>query len=271
MNTLSVLVNGRHVDTYNHQGKTFIEGRKGSQYAIKYRNNSRNRVKIVVSVDGLNVVSGDKNWERGYVVEPFGSITVPGWRKDSDNVAQFEFSSIKSSYNQHNDSGDAANIGVIGCRVHVEKPQLYTSNWIFYNPPINYHHHYNYPYNWTTTVGYNGGNGSGDIGSINNTLDDGHTVLNCSYTMDCAPIAQACAEASPLRSVPQNSVGTGWGENKTFETKTVNYEFYETPRETLLIYYDDRRGLERRGIRLADRQTYQHEPNAFPDGCPFPK
>src|SRR5580765_4744887 len=90
---LKVLVKNRPIDNYFHQGKTYIEGRKGSEYELEYTNPTAHRQKIIVSVDGLNVCSGDNNWEKGYVVEPYQNLIIPGWRKDSDNVAKFIFSS----------------------------------------------------------------------------------------------------------------------------------------------------------------------------------
>jgi hypothetical protein len=75
-------------------------------------------------------------------------------------------------------------------------------------------------------------------------------------------------------SAVKNAVGTGWGTNKQFQTRDVNYQFTTTASETFLIYYDDRRGLERRGIDLSHyRRPRQPEPQAFPGsvGCPPPK
>ena len=264
--SLQVIVNGRPIDTYSHKNKTYIEGWKGSEYEIQYRNESANRVKIVVSVDGLNVCSGDKNWERGYVVDAFQTLKIPGWRKDSGNVAKFVFSSVGKSYNQHNDSGDVANIGVIGCKVFVEKPKIQVS-WM----PNQFHYHYHYPrYPWYQTTGVYYNNPGINLNTQNiNVKDDGHMGVACSYSMDSYSGPEERTIGGPF---PQNSVGTGWGENKKFDTKEVNYEFCDTPSEVILIYYDDRRGLERRGINLKEKYSHFHEPNAFPsDGCPPPK
>ncbi len=265
--SLSVRINGRPIPSYFYQGKNFIEGWKGSEYEIKYQNISSSRHKIIVSVDGLNVVSGDTNWEKGYVIEPFHDITIPGWRKDSGNVAKFVFSSVRNSYNQHNEKGDVANVGVIGCKVFNEKPAV-KYNW----PPNQFHYHYNYPYPGYPYPNYTyytltGGTFFGSIPAVNmNTFDDGHSVI-------CAAAATEDSnfEEKTVGVIPQNSVATGWGENKTFETHSVNYEFEPNPVETILFYYDDRQGLQRRGIPM-DRPVYTYkEPNAFPDGCPPPK
>src|SRR4051812_41477867 len=99
-------VNGRAIDEYFKDNMMYVEGRKGSNYEIVVVNNTVIRKKFVVSVDGLNVISGDKTWERGYVIGPYQTLKIPGWRVDADKVAKFIFSSVNASYNQHNDSGD---------------------------------------------------------------------------------------------------------------------------------------------------------------------
>jgi hypothetical protein len=59
---MTVHVNGRSVKEYTHQGMSFIEARDGTNYTIKLKNNLGQRAMAVVSVDGLDVVSG-KNAE----------------------------------------------------------------------------------------------------------------------------------------------------------------------------------------------------------------
>jgi hypothetical protein len=276
---LTVVVNNRPIDEYKHPQKTqtyYIEGRKGSTYKLRYKNYTARRQKIVLSVDGLNVMSGDIDWQRGYVVEPYASLVVPGWRKDSGNVAKFEFSSIKQSYNQHNDSGQAQNIGVIGCRVYNEV--------IKYEPPkVVYHYHLN---NWPLT--YSGGGGgwvNGGGGGWSSTIGSpiGSTTL-CRGSSSHLGVAACNNSAAPAEHCFVNSaeqiglasanVGTGWGENQKFETVNVYYDFEQNVFTTLVLFYDDRRGLIQRGINIREDRIISPQafPNAFPnDGCPNPK
>ena len=41
-----------------HRGKTFVAGEHGDRYEIRITNNGASRLEVVVSVDGLDVVSG---------------------------------------------------------------------------------------------------------------------------------------------------------------------------------------------------------------------
>ena len=258
---LMVLVNGRVVDEYKHENQYFIEGRKGSEYVVRYRNCTSFRQKIVVSVDGLNVMSGDNTWEKGYVVNPYQVVDIPGWRKDSDNVAAFKFSSVRGSYNQHNETGKVQNVGVIGCRVYLQKP---TPVPAVPAVPVYHHYHwnvqpsYNPPYHWTSwnTSGTSGGGGGGNV--VSGTSG----VINASFN--------ACTEDMSLEPKSIANVGTGWGDNKQFNTINVNYEFEQNIHSQLLLYYDDIKGLRNRGINV--KEKYYSVPNAFPggDGCPPP-
>jgi hypothetical protein len=284
MGKLNILVKNRVVDEFYHEGKTFIEGRKGSDYTIQYHNNSSNRVKVVLSVDGLNVISGDTDWTRGYVVESWATVNVPGWRKDNNNVAQFVFSSQRGSYNQHNDEGDARNIGVIGAMVFQERPQYIWNNLTI--PVCGYHKDTGYdPWKYDT-YNYSGsvaraasskGNRFGDAevragGVVGSTLG-GQATFTATCNMAAQPQNSAFYAEPMAAAVEVNNVGTGWGSNQHFATHEVSYDFYDTTYETLTVYYDDIRGLRNRGIDIRYGKV-KHDPNPFPkykDGCPPPK
>jgi hypothetical protein len=54
----------------------------------------------VTSVDGVNVISGDtaSPSQSGYVLDPWGSVEIAGWRKGLDHVAAFYFTDLRDSY-----------------------------------------------------------------------------------------------------------------------------------------------------------------------------
>src|SRR5262245_45643570 len=65
-------------------GAFYFAGEEGQQYAIRITNNTAARVEAVVSVDGRDVVTGqlgDYRKQRGYIIEPFGSVVVDGFRQ----------------------------------------------------------------------------------------------------------------------------------------------------------------------------------------------
>lgn len=302
-NCLEILVKGRSITEYTHRGSVYVEGRKGSEYVIRYRNNSSTRKKVVISVDGLNVVSGNVNWKTGYVVEPWGVLDLPGWRKDDQNVAKFKFSSVGKSYNQHNDHGDVNNVGVIGVKVFHEEAELWKTPEIkhiyHHHNYWNWPHYYNYGpyYNSSNGLGIIGTSGSwGPIGAVNNNVQNSGGNLGVASVMNCSAEVKTaggstlrdrprsatkgrsearglCASGSDFE--PQQALGTKWGQNAEFKTGVSSYKFYDTASDTLLIYYDSREGLARRGINVR-WHVEQHRPEAFPTtytgvACPPPK
>ena len=54
----------------------------------------------MVTVDGLNVVSGERDAGRGrmYILDPWGSTTIRGWRRSLHDVHRFTFVDEKASY-----------------------------------------------------------------------------------------------------------------------------------------------------------------------------
>jgi hypothetical protein len=94
--------------------RTFALGSQGLAYRIGIENHARERFEAVASVDGLDVMDGSEAGfeQRGYVVEPFTSMVVEGWRTSEDTVAAFRFSEIEDSYAER--TGRARNVGVVG-------------------------------------------------------------------------------------------------------------------------------------------------------------
>ena len=77
---LRVLIKGRPITEFVHEGDTFMEGRGGSEFEIEVRNTTPNRVMAIVSVDGLSVISGTPAGvdSPGYIINGFQTIVIPG-------------------------------------------------------------------------------------------------------------------------------------------------------------------------------------------------
>src|SRR3954451_13478599 len=75
----------------------------------------------VLSVDGVNAITGESadTYQSGYVLEGYQSTEVDGWRKNMQEVAQFNFTALSDSYAAK--TGRPNNVGVIGVAVFREK------------------------------------------------------------------------------------------------------------------------------------------------------
>jgi hypothetical protein len=115
---------GAALETYYWHGEYWVAGQPGARYAIELHNRTGERLLAVMSVDGVNVVSGETAGfdQRGYVLEPYAQYQITGWRKSDSIVAAFGFTSAQASYAGL--TGRPQNIGVIGVAVFRERPVL---------------------------------------------------------------------------------------------------------------------------------------------------
>lgn len=112
---------GQLLPGFTGGGKTFVVGSDGERYRLVVRNGTGVRFEIVASVDGLDVIDGkpaDPN-RRGYILDPYGSLVIDGFRQSDDQVAAFQFGAVGQSYAAQT-SGDR-NVGVIGVAIFAEK------------------------------------------------------------------------------------------------------------------------------------------------------
>src|SRR5437016_10540560 len=112
---------GTSLAVYPKDGRRYIVGTPGHEYAVRIRNNTGERILAVTSVDGVNVVSGDtaSPEQSGYVIDPYGSVEIVGWRKSLERTASFYFTDLRDSYAAR--TGRPANVGVIGVAAFKEK------------------------------------------------------------------------------------------------------------------------------------------------------
>lgn len=111
---------GRELQRYPYRGQHWIEGTPGHRYAVRLRNSSDRRVLVVLSVDGVNAITGATAApeQTGYVLDPWQTAEITGWRKSDAEVAQFVFTDHGDSYASR--TARPANVGVIGIAVFDE-------------------------------------------------------------------------------------------------------------------------------------------------------
>ena len=114
---------GAALPVYQKDGRHYIVGMPGHEYAVRIRNCTGGRVLVVTSVDGVNVISGDtaSPGQSGYVLDPWASVEIAGWRKSMDRTAAFYFTDLGDSYAAR--TGRPQNVGVIGVAVFQERPK----------------------------------------------------------------------------------------------------------------------------------------------------
>lgn len=80
----------------------YFQAFAGRNYSVVLRNNTGRRIGVLLTVDGLNVVNGEitrlSAGEPMYVLDPWESATIRGWRTSMNEVRRFVFVDEKRSY-----------------------------------------------------------------------------------------------------------------------------------------------------------------------------
>jgi hypothetical protein len=285
---IQILVNGSRCKQYNHNGKVFIEAKRGSEYSIEIKNHSFERILAVCSVDGLDILNGKPAKEDGpgYVINGYNNGKFDGFRVSDEKVAKFVFDCKGESYAASKGDNSEKNVGVIGVRLFEELQHLPP-------PPEKIYIHHDYPPikpirpwgPWTpyepmwcgdtyTTCGH------GMTRSCNNSLGDRET-----YSCNNIPTKGEASSKSSLgnqiklasvnttniaKSIQNNTkilrgfdMGTKWGEAK--ESKVIEVEF---ERGILAlsknIYYASRQSLIEMGVPIGNEKQVSF-PEPFRD------
>lgn len=112
--TVDILVSDTPQRQYAHDGRSYVEARRGREYAIRIRNPYGVRVAVALSVDGLNTIDAKETtaWRaRKWVLAPYETVTINGWQTSHTEARRFEFTTEDRSYGRV--LGSTANLGVI--------------------------------------------------------------------------------------------------------------------------------------------------------------
>ena len=262
-----ILVNGHAVREYSHKERTYIEGRKGQNYVIKIRNNGSRRILAIPTVDGLSVLDGKTAdySSPGYIVDGYSSLTVKGWRRSDDEVAEFFFSTNDDSYSAS--MGKGGNQGVIGVAVFREKEK---------DPIVKYtiidHHHcniYGCPHCWPIHW-YHTSSGTSS-GSVNLTATNTSNTFQMKSEEAALSKQMKDFDGAAAASQVKQDLGTGWGDTLRDRVQRVEFEKEKVPDAVFEIYYNTREQLQALGVDF-DTQIKYITPSAFPGGyCEPPK
>ena len=112
---------GVELPVYGHRGQQWVPGQPGRGYQVRLTNQSDERVLVVLSVDGVNAVTGQTAapHQTGYVLGPWQSAEIDGWRKSMQETARFVFTDLPDSYAAR--TGRPDNVGVVGIAVFAER------------------------------------------------------------------------------------------------------------------------------------------------------
>jgi hypothetical protein len=235
---------GERLPVYTHDGRLYVPGTPGNRYSVELRNRTERRILAVVSVDGVNVLSGDTAAvsQAGYVLSPQQAYAIAGWRKSLDEVASFYFTPLVHSYAAR--TGRPANVGVIGVAVFCEQPEA---------PPARIEER---PRE----------RDAGDSRATPQEAGDGTLEAEPEASADATRRGSGVGQSAPAPAREAHRtirLGTGHGERLASTVETTPFRRARaTPDETLVIHYDSRANLVARGI--IPRPAPERSPDPFP-------
>lgn len=235
------LETGRWLERHPHRGRLHVAGEPGHRYAVVLRNLGGERVLAVLSVDGVNAISGQTagTGQAGYVLEPWQQLEVRGWRKGLSEIAEFHFTALPDSYAAR--TGRPDNVGVIGVAVFRERAQPQP----YYAPPV----------------------------ARDNEYDDRYRGRNESKSAPAAApqASRRAAEAADSVSGVGQSIGTGHGQREWAPVSRTDFvRASRTPAQVVQVRYDDIPNLVAMGVMPRpyryDDGYRRGQPQAFPNG-----
>jgi hypothetical protein len=223
---------GETLPMYWHNGRWWVPGTPGARYAVALTNRTGARTLAVVSVDGVNVVSGESAApdQTGYVLNRGQFAQITGWRKDMTRVAAFEFTALDQSYAAR--TGRPDNVGVIGVAVFRERVRPSTP------PPA--------------------------VLRQESSRDAGAAPAPAAEANAAA--SDAARGRSDEAQSKEQRLGTGHGRNERAPTSYTDFaRAQSTPDELIAIHYDGRDNLLAMGVIPRPRPM----PNPFPATAGF--
>jgi hypothetical protein len=208
-------VSGRELPVYWHEGRAYVVGKPGSEYRLVVRNRIGEDVLAVVSVDGVNAVTGETATpdQGGYIVASRDRVDVTGWRKSLGQTAAFYFTSLGDSYASR--TGRPGDVGVIGVA-------LFRRAANYYDEPQPY---------WDKRR--EGGAGDQGAPSARSLPKD----------------APSSSKSLPKHAQSSAPIGTGHGRRETSPAQWGEFQRATTqPEEIVAIYYDSYPNLVAQGV-----------------------
>ena len=247
---------GATLPVHLHQGRYWVAGQPGSRYAVRLHNKSGGRLLSVMSIDGVNVISGETagTSQSGYVFSPWERYDLTGWRKSQAQVAAFYFTALPDSYAAR--TGRPDDVGVIGVALFREKPPA-VSNVMPRPQP------------WGRRDGAGAGASADRERSEAPSAPSTPAAAAPPAGEASGPAKSATADSAvgeiraEQRAKAESKLGTGHGQRETAPVTYTSFQrAQDTPDEVVVIHYDSRANLLAMGVIAEPRPPVR--PRPFP-------
>ena len=239
--------------SYWFRGQNYVEGRQNQEFRVRLRNKGGERVMAVLSVDGVNAISGETAGvnQTGYVLAPYQTLDVDGWRKSNVRTAAFYFTHISDSYAARTRRPE--NVGVIGAAIFRELRYEYGDEE---------YDEYSQDDGYSANDEYARGKSGGAVPS--------GAPATPAPSSPSTPQAKPGAVAPPVSKsygqtgVPGAPLGTGHGRQEYRPSVSVAFEREDEVFEVVKVRYDSRANLIALGVIPRPGYYRPGTPQAFP-------
>jgi hypothetical protein len=260
---------GRELPVIRHGGQLYVVGTPGSEYSVVLRNRTGADVLAVLSVDGVNAVSGETAApeQTGYVLSAQQRAEIRGWRRSLQQTAAFFFTELPNSYAAR--TGRPDNVGVIGLAVFRRQAEL---------PPVTVAPRAPRPQaandaSWgersraeqAAAAGASASAGAADAERAAPVPPAAAAARGSSSAEAIGNSTDGLTAREAQRRRDAGPLGTGHGRREHSPTQYTSFERATvSPEETITIFYDSRANLIARGILPAPLPSVARAPQAFP-------
>ena len=242
---------GITLPSFLHFGSLYFAGQQGERYDLRLTNNTGERVEAMITVDGRDVISGELgNYkkQRGYVLDPWSSVVITGFRQSHQQVAAFRFADVGNAVAVFTEKRRSA-------KRH--KKALAAAP-----PPPNYYEPY---YQGPATPS---APPTAFPESERHHKSAGEPAAEESVTM--APSATTADGGGAGFAPPpaHSQLGTSYGQYSAVQEVEFKRKRKRKPDAVLTVYYDSLQGLQGKGINVSapplGGQPIAVEPQPFP-------
>jgi len=239
---------GATLGVHENDGQRYVIGVPGHEYAIRIRNHSQDRLLAVMSVDGVNVVTGESASpdQSGYVIEGGSSVEIAGWRRSLAQTSAFYFTDLGDSYAAR--TGRPGEVGVIGVAVFTERRRPVMERW---GPD-------------KLSAQENAKRERGDMPASAPQAFRDEAQAAAPFGSSEAPSADTARNAGAAAKTLAPQLGTGFGRDEASHAERVRFDRASTrPAEVVAIRYDRRENLAAMGVLALPRYA-ERSPEPFP-------
>jgi hypothetical protein len=230
----------------------YFQAYQGRNYSVVLRNSTGRRIGVLIAVDGLNVVNGERSTldrhEQMYVLDPYESADIQGWRTSLDEVRRFVFVDEQRSYAERTGqaNGDMGWIRVVAYREVERQPW-----WGRWTPARRERD--------DSRAQDGAGRGLADEPQATNEAAPAPSLGDAKSAKPEGESRSLAGRLQAQDQAPQSAPGTGWGDRSYDPVQQTSFEPQAWAADRISLRYEYASGLRALGIELRQPRVFERD------------